>query len=138
MKTLLTLLLTAGVLLGAAACSSPSASRASDGPVVRGIVTYRARIALPPQAVLTVRLMDVTKADAPAVVLAEKSIMNPGNPPLAFELPYPAGAITAETRVVLEARIDVAGRPRFYSSDTHTITPATAARLHEVQVDLVK
>ncbi len=138
MKTLLTLLLTAGVLFGAAGCSSPKVSRASDGPVVRGIVTYRARIALPPQAVLTVRLMDVTRASAPAVVLAEKSIMNPGNPPLAFELPYPAGAITAETRVVLEARIDVAGRPRFYSNETHAITPASAARLQEVQVDLVK
>lgn len=38
---------------------------------VHGEVWYRERIALPPEAVLTVQLKDVSRADAPAEVIAE-------------------------------------------------------------------
>src|SRR5258708_34753519 len=42
--------------------------------VVTGTVTYRQRIALPRQAVVQVQLLDVSKADAPAIVIAEQTI----------------------------------------------------------------
>ena len=41
---------------------------------VTGSVTYRERIALPPTAVVQVRLVDVSRADAPAVLIAEQVI----------------------------------------------------------------
>jgi hypothetical protein len=41
---------------------------------ISGSVSYRARIALPPDAVLVVKVQDSTRADAPALVLAEQRI----------------------------------------------------------------
>ncbi|WP_411911872.1 YbaY family lipoprotein [Shewanella chilikensis] len=46
-------------------CATPNATVEIDGDV-----WYRERIALPPEAVLTVQVQDVSKADAPAEVLA--------------------------------------------------------------------
>lgn len=82
------------------------------------------------------RLLDVTRSDAPAVVLAEKSISGPGQPPLAFELPYPPEAVQRDRRTVLEARIELAGRLRFFSVTAHAITPDSVTLPQEVWVEL--
>ncbi len=49
------------------------AQPADDFVIVSGSAAYRQRIAMPPDAVLTVRVEDVSRADAPAPVLAETS-----------------------------------------------------------------
>jgi hypothetical protein len=56
------------VALFVAAC----ASLAGEGRVT-GSVTYRERIALSPYAVVQVQLMDVSRVDAPAILLAEQN-----------------------------------------------------------------
>ena len=56
-------------------------SLASAGGTVSGTATYRERMALPPDAVLEVKLQDVSLADAPAVELGSVRIENPGSPP---------------------------------------------------------
>ena len=128
-----------GVLaLSLAGCSSDGGLVRPDRPVMTGTVSYRARIALPSTAVLTIRLLDITRTDAPAVIMAERSISNPGNPPMKFELPYPYGGITAKRRYVIEARIEVEGRMRFFSMDAHIVTPENASQPHEVWVEQTK
>ena len=52
----------------------PESSGPPIGSRVTGSVTYRERIALPPTAVVTVRLVDVSRADAPSVLIAEQVI----------------------------------------------------------------
>ena len=47
------------------------AQSAADFVTVSGSAAYLQRIAMPPDAVLTVRVEDVSRADAPATVLAE-------------------------------------------------------------------
>jgi putative lipoprotein len=47
---------------------------AAEEIAVTGEVSYRERIALPPNAVLTVRLLDVSMADAPETVVGEQKI----------------------------------------------------------------
>lgn len=59
----LPLMMAASVLSG---CATPNASVA-----IQGEVWYKERIALPPQAVLTVQVKDVSLMDAPALVIAE-------------------------------------------------------------------
>jgi len=135
MKAIFTLVLAAAVMLGAAGCRSKSSASGYRGPVIFGTVMYQARIALPPDAVLTIRLLDVTRRDAPAVVLAEKSVSGPGQPPLAFELPYPLEAIRPDRRTVVEARIEVAGRTRFYSAAAHAVTTETVMQPQEIWVE---
>ena len=56
--------------------------------VVTGTVTYRERIALSPQAVVEVKLEDVSRADAAAVTIGEQTITNPGQVPIDFEIEY--------------------------------------------------
>jgi putative lipoprotein len=121
--------------LGVAGCASDAGLAGDLRPTMSGTVVYQAQTALPSSAVLTLRLLDVTRADAPAVVLAERSISNPGNPPIPFRLSYPIGGIQPGRRYEIEARIEVAGRLTFYSIEKHEVTPQNAAQPHEVRVE---
>ena len=121
--------------LWTAGCSSDMGLMGDTQPTMSGTVVYHAREALPSAAVLTLRLLDVSRADAPAVVLAERSISNPGNSPIPFRLSYPIGGIQPGRRYVIEARIEVTGRLWFYSTEQHVVTPQNAAQPHEVRVD---
>lgn len=138
MKTFALLMLAGLALAGTAGCASKKTPAGGTGPVIFGTVNYRARVALPPDAVLTVRLLDVSRADAPAIVLADKSMSSPGNPPIAFELPYPVRSVQEGRRITLEARIEVAGKLRFFSTTMNPVTPDTVTVPHEIWVELVK
>ncbi len=73
---------------------------------VTGTVSYVQRIALPPDAVLTVRLLDVSRADAPSVTLAEEVIPLAGRQvPVPFALAYDASAIDARRTYAVRAEI---------------------------------
>ena len=62
-KTLLSFVVVAGLLSGCAT---------SDAIVeIQGEVWYKERIALPPEAVISIKVQDVSLMDAPAVVIAE-------------------------------------------------------------------
>jgi len=126
----------AGMML--ASCASDRGPVRPSRPTMAGTVTFREPIALPSTATLTVRLLDVTRAGEPAIVLAERSISNPGNPPLSFELPYPFGGITANRSYVIEARIEVWGRLRFFAPSPHVVTPGNAARVHVIELEQSK
>ena len=86
---------------------------------ISGSVTYRERIALSPEAVLEISLADVSRADAPAVVIASRRLPNPGQVPISFELPYPSGEIDQRMSYAVQAKIFDRGRLRFIS-DHHT------------------
>jgi uncharacterized lipoprotein YbaY len=73
---------------------------------LEGTVTYLQRIALPDDAVIEVSLQDVSRADAPAVVLATQTITANGRQvPIPFALEYDAAAIDPAMRYSLSARI---------------------------------
>jgi hypothetical protein len=61
--------LAAFVLTGCAATTAVPKDAAAAPAMITGTVTYRERIALPPTAVIKVQLVDVSRADAPAVVI---------------------------------------------------------------------
>jgi putative lipoprotein len=89
---------------------------AEPSQVVTGNVVYRERIALPPDAALTVRLLDASRTDAPAVALAEQRITPTGQVPIPFEIPYDPAGIDDEMSCVLEARIEAGGTLLFVST----------------------
>jgi len=68
--------------------ATPSEPSTPATATVTGTVTYRERIALAPDAVVEVKLIDVSRADAPAVTIGEQVIENPGQVPIAFEIEY--------------------------------------------------
>jgi putative lipoprotein len=91
------------VLIGAlfiTACSN-MASTAS----VKGIATYRERMALTPNAQLEVILADVSIADAPYKMINKKIITPAGQVPLPFEISYDPKQIVPNHQYAVMARI---------------------------------
>ncbi len=134
-----------GRLLGAAlglvgwlaACSTTSAVPAGGGTSVAkvtGTVTYRERIALPPTAVIKVQLVDVSRADAPAIVLGVQVTHSAGKQvPFAFEIQFDPSRIEANYSYAVQARIEQDGKLRFIS-DRHYAVITGGAPTH---VDIV-
>lgn len=107
-----------------AAGVSRAAARSQDDasavvqPKITGTVTYRERIAIPPDASILVRLEDVTQPEGSPRRIAEATVAAAGRQvPIAFELPYRATDIVANRRYVVRARI-MAGDKTLFSTKT--------------------
>ena len=81
----------------------PSCNAKSE---VTGTVTYRQRIALLPDAVLTVQIQDVSLADAPARVIGEQVIEEPGQVPIPYKVEYHYRDIEDSHMYAMQARIE--------------------------------
>jgi putative lipoprotein len=101
-----------GTLLSACSSMDAAPSHSLDGEVF-----YLQRSALPPTAILSVTLQDVSLADAPAVVLARQSGPVNGQVPLAFHLPYDPAKVQSGHRFAVSARIEVDGKLLFISTE---------------------
>lgn len=85
--------------------------------MVSGTATYRERMALPQGAVFAATLEDVSRADAPAIVIREYRKEDPGNPPFQFTIPYDPAQIVTNHIYVVRARVTVQGHLLFTSSE---------------------
>jgi putative lipoprotein len=117
------------VVMLAASDASQAAERS-----VKGEVVYRERIALPPSALVTVQLADVSLADAPAAIVAEQKITPAGQAPIPFELKFDSSAIQKQNRYALQARITVDNKLMFLNDEHHSVDPLAA----EPQTVMVK
>jgi len=111
----------------------PGVPRAAEH-VLRGEVLYRERVALPPNAVLSVQLADVSLADAPAAVVGKQKIERVGQVPIRFEIRFDPSAIQPNVNYVLEARITVDDQLWFITDARHEVDPLT----DEAQTILVR
>ena len=111
-------------------------SAAMAGPAmaqsIHGTATYRERIALPPTAAFEATLEDVSRADAPAGVLARTRLSPAGNPPIRFEIPVDLARISPDRRYAVRARIVDGDRLVFTSDASYPVLtqgPGTAAAI---------
>lgn len=101
--------------------ASPSGP-AITGPNVSGTVNISQRIALPPDAVLTVTLSDASLADAPSRVIAQKVARTGGKQaPFTFILPYNPQDIQPSARVILSAAVTVNGQMTFITDSVKEV-----------------
>lgn len=118
---LLTSLVSFGLLVGCQTTSETNASQevvAENTQVISGTVSYRERIALPENALVTVTLEDISLADAPSTVIATQEFTTDGKQvPFAFELSYDDNKIQSNHRYNMRATIHVDGKLRF-TTDT--------------------
>lgn len=84
---------------------------------ITGTAAYRERVALQPGAVFEATLEDVSRADAPATVLATTRLEQIGAVPIAFEIPYDPKAIDESHTYAVRGRILVNGTLAF-TTDT--------------------
>ena len=112
--TILAVAIAAG-LLATFGCSSPSEA------TITGTVTYRQRIALPDDAIITVKLQDVSKADVAATLLGEQIIKTEGQQvPIPYEVTYDELEIDDRLSYSVSARIVDGTGKLLFISDTHT------------------
>ncbi|ASI90298.1 MULTISPECIES: YbaY family lipoprotein [Vibrio] len=89
---------------------------------VKGTIAYRERIALPPNAVVTVKLQDVSLQDVAATVISEQTFTTDGaQVPFDFELSYDMADIKAKHTYSVSARIEVDGKLRFISDTSYPV-----------------
>ena len=122
------------LLASLAACATVPEPGAAT---LTGTVTYRERIALPPDSRLIVTISDVSLADAPSVTIAQTETKTEGKQvPLAFSLSYDPARIEPRRSYAVSARIlDGQGQLAWITDTRNTLPPTgQSIELRLVQV----
>lgn len=115
-------------------------SGGDEGPATPGLaagklsgsVAYRQRSALPPTAVVEVRIVDVAKMDAPSRTIATTRIQTEGRQvPIPFELSYTADRPGTHAEYAVQARIEDGNGRLLFITDTRNALPESG------QIDLM-
>ncbi|HEY9036792.1 MAG TPA: YbaY family lipoprotein [Pseudomonadales bacterium] len=122
------------VLLTACAGSQPPESPQGT---LSGTVSYRERIALDSNTVLQVTLEDVSRADAPSLVISEYREPVNAQVPVPFALHYDPQMIQANHRYTLRAKLLSADGAVLFISDTHIPVLTEGHPAHDVHIALV-
>jgi len=94
----------------------------SKTATVTGTITYSEEIALPAGGVVvTVKIEDVSRADAPAVTIGQQVLENPGQVPIPFEVEYNPADIDERYVYALRVRIEVNGKLWFINTSRYAV-----------------
>ena len=100
-----------------------------DPVVLRGTVTYTALTALPAGSVITVQLLNVSIADAPAAILGKHTITTTGqNVPIPFAITYDRALVKPNGVYAATATITINGRVAFRNTTQHRVLTADAPK----------
>lgn len=109
------------VIFSGLATTKP-APKPMNKATVTGNVVYRQRIALPPTAIVRVKLQDVSRADAPAVLIDEQVIPTNGKQvPIPFTLNYNPSQIRPNHSYAVSAEIRVDGQLQWISTTRNSV-----------------
>jgi putative lipoprotein len=98
----------------------PPPGAASGFVNIGGSVRWHNTSPLPPDAVLIVRIQDTSRADAPALTLAEQRIdLRELREPVPFRLTIDRALIGKNAQITVSARIERKGRLLFISDSIH-------------------
>lgn len=129
-----------GALGGAAlflTTSMPTTSIAAE-KTISGRVIYRERIALPPEASLTVQLADVSLADAPSRTIGETRIESVQGAPIPFAISFDTTEIKPGHTYALQARISAGDTLWFVNDEHYSIDPENPSAPLEIRVVMVR
>ncbi len=129
-------LLLTGIAAGCAAPPAPAPAETRTASL-SGTVTWRARIALPPDVVMKVWLQDLSSTVAPVDYLAETEVRAPVAPPVPFTLRYDPARVVAGHRLVLLVKIFEGDRIRFTNAARYPVITEGCREACEVVVDLM-
>lgn len=109
------------IALAGAALVLPAASATAQNTILMGTVNYRERMALPANATVLVQLVDVSKADAPAEVIAEDRVTGTTASPVSYRLQFDQSRIKLGRSYALQARISDGDRLLFINTTRHAV-----------------
>jgi uncharacterized lipoprotein YbaY/heat shock protein HslJ/uncharacterized lipoprotein NlpE involved in copper resistance len=111
----------------------------SESVTVSGTAAYRQRIAMPPNAVLNVRVEDVSRTDTAATLLAETSeAFDDRQVPIAFQLKVPNASINPDSSYNLRANISVDRQLRFTTTRSYPILTRGAGNKLDLLLDAMQ
>ena len=134
---LVTLALVAG-LLGCDSRSSGPTSPEADLGHVTGTITYRERVALPPEAVVEVRLSDVSLQNAPSFLIGKSIMSETGQVPIAFEVSYHPSVIDPQHTYAVGVRITVGNELWFINTTSYPVITRGNPSHVDMVVELVR
>ncbi len=118
-----------------AVCQDGGGPIQTQDNVVSGTVTYLQRSALPPTAVLTVSLQDVSRADAPSTVIAQQRIETAGKQvPFSFDMAYDRTKIQERNRYAVRAEIRDGERLLFTTDTSYPVITQGSPKTVEITV----
>jgi putative lipoprotein len=126
-------------LLVLAGCGAgiPFMTSADGAPVLKGTVSYRERIALPPDSMLIVSLTDTSPVIVNTRIIAEAVLRVDGkDPPIPFELPYDRARIASDRDYGVRAAIRSGDRILFETSGAYPVI--TRGNPKRVELQLVR
>ena len=88
---------------------------------VVGSVDYLDDVVLPPDAVLNVRISDISIADVSSVTISERTIVNPGQVPISFALGYDPDDIDERRDYSMQASITRGDRLLFANDTVYSV-----------------
>lgn len=116
------------LVLGVLAVLGAPAASGDDTLTFSGTVVLAQPGALPSGAVLTVTLEDVSRADAPAVTLAQTTVNLGGQqPPIPFSLSYFRSTLSPQAVYAARARVTDGDRLLFTTTDRYQVNAADPA-----------
>src|SRR5688572_24553162 len=113
--------------------SGAALSATAQQTLLTGTISYRERTALPPTAVVEVRLEDVTRVAVTPPIVARYRLADPGSVPIRFNLDVDTSTLDRLGRYALRATIFDGGRTLFTSTDTVLVL----TQGHGTRADLV-
>jgi putative lipoprotein len=131
------LLMIMSLVMSAAMVGCTTTSSEMSMKTVEGTISYRERIAMPENAVVTVVLEDISRADALSIVLATQSFKTEGKQvPFNYTLQYSPADIIDNHRYSVRAKIEIDGKLRF-TTDTSYGVITDADSTHQQDLRLV-
>jgi putative lipoprotein len=110
------------LVLSACGASLPFVTSTDSEPVLKGTVSYRERIALPPDSMLVVSLTDTSPVIVTTRIVAEAVLRVDGKePPIPFELAYDRARIASDRDYGIRAAIRSGDRILFETSGAYPV-----------------
>jgi putative lipoprotein len=107
------------------------------GRILSGHVFYREHVSLPAEALLEVRLVDISSADGLARSLAVTRVKTRHQMPIPYRLLFDAGRIEPGHSYELQARITLKGKLLFATKTRHPVLDEKPSETN-IKVDLVQ
>lgn len=113
-------------LFAVALAASSLAACASQTNTVSGTVSYRERLILPADALVVVRLEDITRGQSYPQVLSEQRIVPNSAGVTRFAVPYNRNDINPNANYVVTAWVEQGGRVLFRNAKIYSVLTKTA------------
>jgi uncharacterized lipoprotein YbaY len=127
--------LAAGLALALCGCGQLDLAPEGDpGRVVTGQIDLSDGRALPPDSVVTVRVVDGPTAGMPPDVLGAQTLPNPGSTPVQFRVVYRAEDAVLRRGLNIEARVSIAGKVRYATMNHYALNLGNAGDPHRITV----